>query len=129
MTSLCDYLREGGRLSKQSQSTPTPRCHGQSAVEFALVATVAMIVLFVGAQFAMIGRTALALGQMTYQGARYAAVHPDCGDTACTITNPTIRQFMLNVGWSTFNNNSANLVVTVSPDIPPSHTFGQAVTV
>jgi hypothetical protein len=88
-----------------------------------------MIVLFVGVQFAMIGRTALALGQMTYQGARYAAVHPDCGNTACTITSPTIRNFMLQVGWPTFTNNSANLVVTVSPDIPPSHTFGQAVTV
>src|SRR4029077_13923045 len=49
---------------------------GQAAVEFALVATVAMIVLFVAVQLALIGEDALALGQMNYQGARWAAVNP-----------------------------------------------------
>lgn len=48
---------------------------GQAAVEFALVATVAMIVLFVAVQLALIGEDALALGQMNYQGARWAAVN------------------------------------------------------
>ncbi len=56
---------------------------GQAAVEFALVLTVAMIVLFVAIQFALIGQIALALGQMNYQAARYAAIHPGCGATAC----------------------------------------------
>jgi Flp pilus assembly protein TadG len=56
---------------------------GQAAVEFALVLSVAMIVLFVAVQFALIGQIALALGQMNYQAARYAAIHPGCGATAC----------------------------------------------
>ena len=53
---------------------------GQAAVEFALVATVAMIVLFVAVQLALIGEDALALGQMNYQGARWAAVNPCATD-------------------------------------------------
>jgi Flp pilus assembly protein TadG len=47
---------------------------GQAAVEFALVLSVAMIVLFVAIQLALIGEAALSLGQMNYQGARFAAV-------------------------------------------------------
>jgi Flp pilus assembly protein TadG len=54
---------------------------GQAAVEFALVATVAMIVLFVAVQLALIGEDALALGQMNYQGARWAAVNTCARDT------------------------------------------------
>jgi uncharacterized membrane protein len=49
---------------------------GQAMVEFALVLFVAMIVLFVAIQMAFIGQTALALGQLNYQAARYAAVNP-----------------------------------------------------
>src|ERR1700675_1097754 len=57
-----------------------PRCgrsafSGQAMVEFALVLFVAMIVLFVAIQMAFIGQTALALGQINYQGARFAAVN------------------------------------------------------
>ena len=48
-------------------------------VEFALVLFVAMIVLFVAIQMAFIGQTALALGQLNYQAARYAAVNPTYG--------------------------------------------------
>jgi hypothetical protein len=50
-------------------------------VEFALVLLVAMIVLFVSIQMAFIGQAALALGQMNYQAARYAAVNPTFGCT------------------------------------------------
>jgi TadE-like protein len=48
---------------------------GQAMVEFALVLFVALIVLFVAIQMAFIGQAALALGQMNYQGARFAAVN------------------------------------------------------
>ena len=48
---------------------------GQAMVEFALVMFVALIVLFVAIQMAFIGQAALALGQMNYQGARFAAVN------------------------------------------------------
>ena len=40
------------------------RARGQAAVEFALISVVAMIVLFVAVQLALIGEDALALGQM-----------------------------------------------------------------
>ncbi len=67
---------------------------GQAAVEFALVLTVAMIVLFVAVQLALIGEAALALGQMNYQGARYAAVN------ACA-TGSDVATYMLYVGSPT----------------------------
>jgi hypothetical protein len=50
-------------------------------VEFALISIVAMIVLFVAVQLALIGEDALALGQMNYQGARWAAVNTCATDT------------------------------------------------
>ena len=56
-----------------SKSIRDPK--GQAAVEFALISVVAMIVLFVAVQLALIGEDALALGQMNYQGARWAAVN------------------------------------------------------
>src|ERR1700722_2958522 len=82
---------------------------GQAAVEFALVLTVAMIVLFVAVQMALIGQAALALGQMNYQGARYAAVHPDAGATSVPSgsTELSIQAYMLSVGSSTITNNWA----------------------
>ena len=48
---------------------------GQAAVEMAAVATILTMAMVVGIQFAIIGEAALALGQASYQGARYAAVH------------------------------------------------------
>src|ERR1700719_839869 len=64
---------------------------GQAAVEFALISVVAMIVLFVAVQLALIGEDALALGQMNYQGARWAAVN------TC-VTDAQIMQFILSSG-------------------------------
>lgn len=49
---------------------------GQAIVEFTMVLTLALIVLFVSVQLALLGECALALGQANYQGARYAAVNP-----------------------------------------------------
>ena len=85
------------------------RCRpGQAAVEFALVLTVAMIVLFVAIQFALIGQAALALGQMNYQGARYAAVNTCAQDQ-------DIANYMCAVGSPTLTKNSgANLKVFVN---------------
>jgi len=68
---------------------------GQAMVEFALVLFVAMIVLFVAIQMAFIGQAALALGQLNYQAARYAAVNPTfgCSELATYISSngsPTV---------------------------------------
>jgi uncharacterized protein (UPF0333 family) len=84
------------------------RPKGQAAVEFALVLTVAMIVLFVAIQFALIGQAALALGQMNYQGARYAAVN-----TCATASQ--VADYMCSVGSPTITKNSgSNLTVTLN---------------
>jgi Flp pilus assembly protein TadG len=64
------------------------RCHrGQAAVEFGLIAVVAIIVLVVGIQFATIGQKALALNQAAYVAARYAALNPNAvqGDVQCYV--------------------------------------------
>jgi Flp pilus assembly protein TadG len=49
---------------------------GQSTVEFAIGATLALVVTIVGVQFAIIGQAALAVSQGASSLARYAAVNP-----------------------------------------------------
>jgi Flp pilus assembly protein TadG len=49
---------------------------GQSAVEFALISVLALAVMLIGIQFALIGQTALAVSQGSAALARYAAVNP-----------------------------------------------------
>jgi Flp pilus assembly protein TadG len=57
----------------------------QAAVEFALVAPIVLIVLLIAIQFAIIGVAALGLGQIDYQGARYAAIHDNDGTTSTQV--------------------------------------------
>ena len=95
-------------------STHRPR-RGQAMVEFALVLTIAVIVLFVSVQFALIGQLYLALGQMNYRGVRYAALSPDCIDatSGCGLSNQSIKQYMLSVASPTIvsiTNGNANLL-------------------
>jgi hypothetical protein len=67
------------QLDRNMTGCWSPAFGGQAMVEFALVLFVAMIVLFVSIQMAFIGQAALALGQLNYQAARYAAVNPTFG--------------------------------------------------
>jgi Flp pilus assembly protein TadG len=93
---------------------------GQAMVEFALVLTIAVIVLFVSVQFALIGQLYLALGQMNYRGVRYAAVSPNCTDATigCGLNNQSITAYMLSVASPTIvsltNKNVSALKVTYS---------------
>jgi Flp pilus assembly protein TadG len=107
--------RSSGGIAQQRR-----KGRGQAAVEFALVLSVAMIVLFVAIQFALIGQIALALGQMNYQAARYAAIHPGCNETSC---NPppdpdngatAIKTYALNVASPTIKSGSIT-TFTVDP--------------
>ena len=66
----------------------------QSMVEFAFALPVVLIVLLVGIQFAIIGEAALALGQVNYQGARYAAVNGNA-------TQDQVNTYMLSVASPT----------------------------
>ena len=100
-------------------STHRPR-RGQALVEFALVLTIAVIVLFVSVQLALIGQLYLALGQMNYRGVRYAAISPTCIDekTPCGMSNQSITQYMLSVASPTIvsitNKNANALAVNYS---------------
>ena len=93
---------------------------GQALVEFGLVLIIAVIVLFGSVQLALIGQLYLALGQMNYQGVRYAAVSPNCIDekTACGLSSQSIKQYMLSVASPTIvsitNANANALSVTYS---------------
>jgi Flp pilus assembly protein TadG len=97
---------------------------GQAMVEFALIATVAILVLVVGIQFALIGQAALAVSQLSFAGARYASVNT-------SYTQSQIQDYMVQVGSPTITSNSgANLTISVtrSTNADGSY-FGQPVTV
>ena len=72
--------RVSDRVQKLPRHAARACARGQSMVEFALIASVALIVLLVGIQFAIIGQAALAVSQAAYIGARYAAVHNTASD-------------------------------------------------
>ena len=57
---------------------------GQAMVEFALIATLSMVVLLVGIQFAIIGQAALAVTQASYLGARAASVNASLDSNSLT---------------------------------------------
>jgi Flp pilus assembly protein TadG len=93
----------------------------QTAVEFAFMAPVVLTALLVGVQFAIIGAASLALGQVNYQGARFAAVNS-------TDTADQVQSYMVSVASPTIAaNNGAYLTSTVSP--APPCTYGSTVTV
>ena len=95
--------------------------NAQSAVEFAFALPIVLITLVVGIQFAIIGEAALALGQVNYQGARYAAVNTGADQTA-------VKTYMLSVASPTISANSGTyLTATLSP--APPCVFGSSVTV
>lgn len=87
---------------------------GQSMVEFALIAPLALILLFVGVQFAIIGQAALALSQGASAIARYVAVYEPQGVVSATYSgNPTAAMQAL-LSQSLGTNKWADLTVTVT---------------
>jgi Flp pilus assembly protein TadG len=93
----------------------------QSVVEFAFALPVVLVTLLVGIQFAIIGEAYLALGQVNYQGARYAAVYTSSNQSE-------VQAYMLSVASPTISANSgAYLTSTLSP--APPCTYGSSVTV
>lgn len=85
---------------------------GQAMVEFAMIAVIAMLILFLGIQFALLGQAALAVGQLAYQGARYASINPNLSSAQVTtwmqgVASPTIASADKTI-----------LAITVTPDQP-----------
>ncbi len=56
----------------------------QATVEMALVAPLAIVLMLVGIQYAILGVAALGLSQANYQAARYAAVNPTISQSGVT---------------------------------------------
>ena len=111
MVKRYDAMRRGIRTaSRRLRSGLISR--GQSMVEFALISTVAMMVMFVGIQFALIGQAALAVSQGASALARYAAVNPGALGTNGTVTLPTAAQQLLSS--SILTNGGADLTTTIA---------------
>ena len=101
----------GGRgVSRKSRRSRISR--GQSAVEFAMISTLALGVMLIGIQFALIGQAALAVSQGASALARYAAVNPGTMGTNGTVTLTTAMQQLLSS--SILTNSGADLTVTIA---------------
>ncbi len=100
---------------------------GQAMVEFAIIATLAIMLLLIGIQLAVIGQADLAVGQLAYFGARYAAVNytEPTGNVVSTMINnasPTISKYLT----------ASNITISCSNPsdcTPPRQSMSQSVTV
>ena len=96
------------------------RERGQAMAEFALLAPLFLFVVFVAITFAVIGQSALAVSQLAYNGARYAAVNP-------TLTSAQVKTYILSgaIGAPSITaNGGSHLTVNVT-----QAAFGHPVTV
>lgn len=85
---------------------------GQTAVEFAMVSVLALVVLMITIQFAMIGQAWLALSQGASAIARYAAVNESTLGSSYSGPPNTAMQNLLSSSLST--NSWGDLTVTVA---------------
>jgi Flp pilus assembly protein TadG len=97
---------------RSPQSRKIRVSQGQSMVEFAMVSVLALVVLMITVQFALIGQAALALSQGASAIARYAAVNEST--LGSSYSGPP-NGAMQNLLSSSLNTNSWNdLTVTVA---------------
>jgi uncharacterized protein (UPF0333 family) len=90
---------------------------GQAAVETAFSITILAFVMVLAIQFALLGSAMLALNQITYQGARYAAVNQSADQS-------TVYNYMVQYGSPTITSNGgANLSVSLNPSTTPRSSF------
>ncbi len=98
------------------------RQSGQSLVEFAVYLGAFMMLMIGAVQLALIGNAALAVSQLAYAGARYAAVNPSFDSTAIT-------SYVKSIAPTTVNENQgSDLTVSVTPATVP-RSFGTQVSV
>lgn len=99
---------------------------GQAIVEFAIIAGVALLIMLVGIQFALIGQCALAVSQLSESVARFASVNPTNSD----VTSTAFTKYINEVASPTLlNNKGADLSVTMPTACPPSNSFSSPVTI
>ncbi len=101
------YLRRMTRIPGAKAKQLLARAHqrGQAMVEFAMIATLALVVLLVGIQFALIGQAALAVSQASYLGARAASINE-------TLTSSSLQTTIQSQMSPTINGASVTLTNT-----------------
>jgi Flp pilus assembly protein TadG len=111
-------------IGAAAASLRAPR--GQTMVEFALLSPLFLFVVFMAITFAVIGQSALAVSQLAYNGARYAAVNPTLTSAqivtyvkssaigAPSITSGGGTHLTVTVGQATFGN---PVTVTIAYDL------------
>ncbi|HSR56961.1 MAG TPA: hypothetical protein VLL57_02170 [Candidatus Binataceae bacterium] len=103
-------------------------------VEFAMVAVVAIFLIVIAIQYALIGQAALALSQAAFAGARYLSVNNSYGegDLQCYLTGTGTPSAGNTCGPATASPTitkvSDALSIAISPTTTP-RTFGQTITV
>jgi hypothetical protein len=109
MTSRSDVRAHAGGAGHRGQHR-SRISRGQSMVEFAMISSVALAVMLIGVQFAIIGQAALAVSQGSSALARYVAVNPGTfGTQNGTATLPSAASALLSPTI-----NDANLTVTIA---------------
>jgi Flp pilus assembly protein TadG len=105
----------GAQAAVGSLRLPKSRIgRGQAMVEFALIATLVMMVLLVGVQFAIVGQAALSLSQGASAIARYVAVNEPLGKVSSSFSgNPTADMKGL-LSSAILTNSGGDLTVTVN---------------
>jgi Flp pilus assembly protein TadG len=105
------YLRRMTRVlgARPKQLLARAYQRGQAMVEFALIATLALVVMLVGIQFALIGQAALAVSQASYLGARAASINAN-------LTTGTLQDAIANQISPTINGALVNLTLTNALD-------------
>jgi Flp pilus assembly protein TadG len=128
MTVVFFRRRSGTDLSSGHQTNGVLKklSRGQAFVEFALLSTLAMIVLLVGVQFAIIGQAALAVTQASYVASRAASVNTSV--TNDNISNVISAQLSPTI-TSPANALTMNMVTAADSTCTPSRGFGCQVTV
>jgi Flp pilus assembly protein TadG len=107
--------RQAGAKGYPHGSRKNRMSRGQSAVEFALMSSIALAVMLIGVQFALIGQAALAVSQGASALARYAAVNPGTmgpNSSVAASALPSAAQQLLSS--SILTNSGTDLTVTVA---------------
>jgi Flp pilus assembly protein TadG len=116
----CRTAKVLGRRPRQFITRAFQR--GQAAVEFALISTLALAILLVGIQFAIIGQAALAVSQASYLGARTASVNG-------ALTSDTLGTAIANQMSPTISGATVSMTNTADPTCGPPRGYGCPISV
>jgi len=108
--------KQSAGVTRRSRRLRSRISRGQAMVEFALISTLALLIMLVGVQYAMIGQAALAVSQGASAIARYAAINPgtvggSSGNGSVTLNGSTLQNLL---SPSICGGSCANLTATIT---------------